>query len=223
MRYGLMGGTFDPIHYGHLVAAEEVYACLGLDKVLFIPAGQPPHKTGEERSPVETRVRLVEMGIASNPHFELSRVDVDRPGPSFSVDMLRVLRKQLGGDHELFFIIGADSLEDFLEWHDPEGIVRQCKLVVVTRPGYGVSVEHLKSRIPDIESRVEIVPIPLMSISASDLRERVANGLPIKYQVPEAVEGYIYAMGLYRGKGQGSGVKEKNWTAPQRPDHRARK
>jgi nicotinate-nucleotide adenylyltransferase len=207
MRYGLMGGTFDPIHYGHLVAAEEVYARLGLDKVLFIPAGQPPHKIGDERSTVETRLRLVELGISSNPHFELSKVDVDRPGPSFSVDMLRLLHDQLGDDHELFFIIGADSLEDFLEWHDPEGIVRQCKLVVVTRPGYGVSVQHLKPRIPNIESRVEIVPIPLMGISASDLRDRVANGLPIKYQVPEAVEGFIYATGLYGVKIQGSGVK----------------
>lgn len=207
MRYGLIGGTFDPIHYGHLVAAEEVYARLGLDKVLFVPAGQPPHKIGEERSPAETRIRLVELGISSNPHFELSRVDVDRPGPSFSVDMLRLLREQLGGDHELFFIIGADSLEDFLEWHDPEGIVRQCRLVVVTRPGYEVSVDHLRPRIPDIDERLDIVPIPLMSISASDLRERVAARRPIKYQVPEAVEGFIYATGLYRDKGQGSGVK----------------
>lgn len=198
MKLGLLGGTFDPIHYGHMVAAEEALARLGLDRVLFIPAGQPPHKLGRVRSPLGVRIRMVELAIASNLQFELSLVDARRAGPAYSVDTVAALTEERGPDTEFFFIIGADSLHDLLSWRDPQRLVQLCRLAVVSRPGYAFDIEHLRVSIPNIEDRVVFVPIPEMGISSTDLRERVATGLPIKYQLPESVEGYIYEMGLYR-------------------------
>lgn len=198
MKLGLLGGTFDPIHYGHMVAAEETLSQLGLDRVLFIPAGQPPHKVGRVRSALEVRVRMVELAIVSNPKFALSLVDAQRTGPAYSVDTVAALIEQQGPGTEFFFIIGADSLHDLLSWRDPQRLVQLCQLAVVSRPGYAFDIEHLRPYIPGIEERVVFVPIPEMGISSTDLRRRVAASLPIKYQVPESVEGYIYALGLYQ-------------------------
>ncbi|GAC1656627.1 MAG: nicotinate-nucleotide adenylyltransferase [Ktedonobacteraceae bacterium] len=203
-RIGLMGGTFDPIHYGHLVVAEEVRATLHLAEVVFIPAGQPPHKQGEIVTAVEHRLAMLELAIASNPHFSISRVDVERAGPSYTVETLRLLRQQWGEQTALYFIIGWDSLEELSTWRDPTGILTQLTaLVAIHRPGHQeVSGyrKHLEEQLPAIRQRLFTMPAPQLAISATDLRLRVAEGKPIKYQTPEAVENYIIQYGLYRQK-----------------------
>jgi nicotinate-nucleotide adenylyltransferase len=197
-RIGVIGGTFDPLHYGHLAAAEEVRVRLNLSRVLFVVAGIPPHKLNEEVTPVEHRVAMVELGIASNPHFQISRVDVDRPGPSYSVDTISILLEQYGRGTEVFFIMGLDSLVEVPAWHDPGRLIQLCHLVAVTRPGFDVDMRRLEASVPGISSRVEIVDMPALDISSSDLQRRVSEGLPIKYQVPEEVERYINEQHLYR-------------------------
>ena len=207
-RVGILGGTFDPVHYGHLVIAEEVYAALQLAEVVFVPSGQPPHKTNVEITPAEHRLKMLELAIASNPHFTISRVDLDRPGPSYTVDMLQLLRRQWGEHTAIYFIIGRDSLEDLLSWHDSSGILEQLThLVAVRRPGYSESeafYDSLEARLSGIKQRLLIVETPRFNISATDLRQRVAEGRPIKYQTPESVESYIVQYGLYRTKLDGS-------------------
>lgn len=201
-RIGLMGGTFDPIHYGHLVIAEEVRVALDLAEMLFIPTGQPPHKPGRVITPAEQRLAMLELAIASNPHFTISLIEMDRPGLSYMVDTLRLLRAQMGSDVELSFVIGWDSLEELHTWHDPQGILAQLDtLVAVGRPGYMDEGEYndtqLETRLPGISQRLHVVQAPRFSISSTDLRQRIAQGKPIKYQVPEAVEQYIFTHGLY--------------------------
>ncbi len=211
-RVGVFGGTFDPVHYGHLVVAEEVYATLHLAEMVFVPAGQPPHKTNEVITAVEHRLAMLELAIASNPHFTISRVDLDRPGPSYTVDTLRLLRKQWGEELAIYFVIGGDSLEDLLSWHDPPGILEQLThLVAVRRPGYNESEEYydwLEAHLPGIKQRLLVVEAPQFEISATDLRLRVAEGRPIKYQTPDSVESYIIQYGLYRQKLDGSEREE---------------
>jgi nicotinate-nucleotide adenylyltransferase len=201
-RIGVLGGTFDPVHYGHLVIAEEVYATLELDEMVFVPTGQPPHKTQEVITPAEHRLAMLELAIASNPHFTISRVDVDRPGPSYTVDTLRLLHEQQREETAIYFVIGGDSLEYFLTWRDPVRILEQVNhLVAVRRPGYNESEEYydrLEARLPGIKQRLLVVEAPQFEISATDLRLRVAEGRPIKYQTPESVEKYIKEFGLYR-------------------------
>jgi nicotinate-nucleotide adenylyltransferase len=203
-RVGIFGGTFDPVHYGHLVVAEEVYVTLQLTEMVFVPSGQPPHKTHAEITAAEHRLEMLELAIASNPHFTVSRVDLDRPGPSYTADTLRLLRKQWGGNTAIYFIIGGDSLEELLSWHNPSGILRQLThLVAVRRPGYNESEAYydwLEARLPGIKQRLLIVDAPQFDISGTDLRKRVAEGRPIKYQTPDSVESYIIQYGLYRPK-----------------------
>jgi nicotinate-nucleotide adenylyltransferase len=215
-RVGVFGGTFDPVHYGHLVVAEEVYATLQLAEMVFVPAGQPPHKTHEVISAAEHRLAMLELAIASNPHFTISRVDMDRPGPSYTVDTLRLLRKQWREETAIYFVIGGDSLEDLLSWHDPPGILEQLThLVAIRRPGYNESEEYydwLEARLPGIKQRLLVVEAPQFEISATDLRLRVAEGRPIKYQTPDSVESYIIQYGLYRQKLDGSEREEIHGT-----------
>ena len=198
MRIGVFGGTFDPIHLGHLVAGQEVCSQLGLEKVLFVPTGIPPHKLNAKVTAVEHRVAMVELAIASNPCFELSRVDVDRPGPSFTVDTLQLLLAQWPPNTESYFIMGLDSLAEITTWHRPERLIQLCRLAVVGRPGYKADLSELEAVLPGITSRVVCVPMPWLEISSTDLHRRVRRGTPIKYLVPEAVERYIYQHGLYR-------------------------
>ena len=197
-RIGVLGGTFDPIHYGHLAAAEEARVRVDLEKVLFVVAGLPPHKLDEEVTPVEHRLAMVQLGIASNPHFELSRVDVDRSGPSYTVDTLSILHAEWGQGTEVFFILGIDSLLEVPTWHQPERLIKLCRLVAVARPGFEVDMSKLEDSIPGISSRVEIIDMPEVDISSSDLQRRVKEGLPIRYQVPESVERYIREHRLYQ-------------------------
>lgn len=197
MRVGVLGGTFDPPHIGHLVAAEEARVRLHLERVYFVPAGTPPHKMDEPVTPVEHRLEMVTRAIASNPYFVVSRVDVDRPGPSYTVDTLALLRQQLGADTELYFILGIDSLADLPNWREPQRIIELCHLAVVDRPGYDADISSLERVLPGLSRRVEFVPMPQLEISSTELVERVRQGLPIRYQVPAAVEEYIYAHRLY--------------------------
>ena len=201
-RIGLVGGTFDPIHYGHLVIAEEVRAVLHLNEMLFIPTGQPPHKPRRTVTETQHRVAMVELAIASNPYFSLSRIEVERETPSYTVETLRTLRQQWGTQAALYFVIGWDSLEDFPIWHDPAGILEQLThLVAVRRPGYVEEPaynELLEKRLPGITQRLIVVPAPQLEISATELRQRVAEQRPIKYQTPEIIEQYIHEHGLYR-------------------------
>ena len=199
VKLGILGGTFDPIHYGHLIAAQEVLWALGLEQVLFVPAGVPPHKPGAIVSPAHHRVAMVELAVRGNPSFVVSRVDVDRPGPAYSVDMVRLLREERGPEAEFYFIVGLDSLNDILTWHDPQRLISLAMLAVVMRPGYPMpDLARLERSVPGISQRVCFVPMPEIGISSSDLRHRVAIDQPIRYQLPEAVEAYIYRQGLYR-------------------------
>src|SRR5947209_8413957 len=144
-RVGILGGTFDPIHYGHLVIAEEVYTALHLAEMVFVPAGQPPHKPGKIISDARHRLTMLELAIDSNPHFTISRVDLDRPGPSYTVDTLRLLREQWGAKTAIYFVIGGDSLEELLNWYEPARILEQLThLVAVRRPGYNEAPGHLE-------------------------------------------------------------------------------
>ena len=200
-RVGLLGGTFDPVHYGHLVIAEEVRTVLHLAEMVFVPAGHPPHKPGRIVTEAHHRLAMLELAIASNPHFTISLVDLERHGPSYTVETLQLLRQQWGTQTAIYFVIGGDSLEDLLAWYDPAGILQQLTaLVAVQRPGYEEAAcyrDTLEARLPGIKQRLIMVQAPQLDISATDLRRRVAEGRPIKYQIPEAVEHYIIEHGLY--------------------------
>jgi len=206
-RIGLFGGTFDPIHYGHLVVAEEVRAALDLAEMVFVPAGQPPHKQEEIITEAHHRLAMLELAITTNPHFSLSRVDLERPGPSYTVDTLRLLHQRWGSQTAFYFVIGWDSLEELSSWHEPEGILEQVThLVAIHRPGYEEvpgKRTRLEERLPALKQRLLTMPAPQLDISATDLRQRVAEGRPIKYQIPEAVEEYIAQHGLYRQRTEG--------------------
>ncbi len=199
-----MGGTFDPIHYGHLVVAEEVCISLRLPEVVFIPAGHPPHKAQEDITTASHRAAMVALAIASNPYFTLSSVEIERPGPSYSVDTLRLLRQQWGVQIELSYIIGWDSLEELHHWHEPAALLEHIThLVAVRRPGHVEEPGYkdlLERRLLGITQKLLVVPAPQLEISATDLRQRVAEGRPIKYQTPESVEQYIMEHGLYRDR-----------------------
>jgi nicotinate-nucleotide adenylyltransferase len=204
---GVLGGTFDPVHYGHLVIAEEVRFTLQLAEMVFIPAGHPPHKPGAIVSAAQHRLAMLELAIASNPYFSISLVDLERPGPSYTVDTLRLLREQWGEQTAIYFVIGGDSLEDLLTWHDPKGILEQLyALVAVMRPGHEDVSDYrakLAQRLPGMDQRLVTVAAPQLDISATDLRRRVAEGRSITYQTPAAVEQYIQKHRLYRQRIEG--------------------
>jgi nicotinate-nucleotide adenylyltransferase len=199
-RLGILGGTFDPIHHGHLVAAEEASYQLALDKVLFVPAGAPPHKPARPISPSHHRLRMVDLAIAGKPYFAVSRVDVDRPAPSYTVDTLKLLRAEWGAGPRFFFIEGDDSLTDMVEWYQPQRLIELCELAVVRRPGSEIDLPALERQLPGISERVHWVKMPLLEISSTDLRARVRAGRSISYLVPREVEDYIQEQGLYREK-----------------------
>lgn len=196
LRLGVLGGTFDPPHYGHLALAETARAQLGLARVFFVPAGDPPHKPGYPLTPAEHRAAMVEAAIADNPAFILSRVDLDRPGPHYTVDMLALLKARFP-EAEFYFLMGSDSLAEFPTWHNPAGILRQATLGVMERPGRAADLESLERELPGIRERVVWLDAPHLGISATDLRRRVRQGLPLRYLVPPAVEAYIREHRLY--------------------------
>jgi len=196
-RLGVIGGTFDPPHYGHLVLAENARVQLDLDTVLFAPAGEPPHKPDEPISPVRHRAAMVEAVVADNAAFALSPVDLDRPGPHFTVDMLAILREAYP-EAALYFVMGGDSLAQFLSWRDPAGIVEQAHLAVMRRPGWEADVAELEGRLPDVRERLTWLDAPYLELSGTDLRRRVREGLPIRYLVPPSVREYVVEHALYQ-------------------------
>jgi nicotinate-nucleotide adenylyltransferase len=197
-RIGIMGGSFDPIHIAHLIMAESVREALSLDLVLFLPAASQPLKRDKHVSPAQHRVAMVELAIVGNPYFALSRVDVDRPGPSYTVDTVAALRQEWGGPGvEMWFIVGADSLTTFPRWRDPSGILAHVRLAVVRRPGVAPDMPSLSAALPQLKERLDWVDAPLMDISGTDIRRRVAAGLSISYRVPDPVRDYIEAHRLY--------------------------
>lgn len=203
---GVMGGTFDPIHYGHLVAAEAVRAKLSLSRVVFVPAGHPPHKRDRLVSEGRHRYLMTVMATVANPQFDVSRIEVDRPGPSYTVDTVRSFRETLGPDVELWFITGLDAVREILTWREPEAFVRLCRIAAVTRPGYRVEeIEAVRRQVLALagghEGHFEVLEVPALAISSSDIRRRVHAGEPIKYLVPESVETYITKIGLYTPAG----------------------
>lgn len=194
-----MGGTFDPLHHGHLVTAEEALWQFHLDEVVFVPTGQPWMKADREVSPAEHRYLMTVIATASNPHFSVSRIEVDREGPTYAVDTLRELRQQRAGDVELFFITGADAMLEILQWKDPEEVLEQAHFIAATRPGYDIA--RFEKEAPTSHPRVSVMDIPALAISSSDIRRRVRDGEPIRYLVPEGVNTYIRKFRLYRGGG----------------------
>jgi len=189
-----MGGTFDPIHHGHLVAASEVAARFDLDEVVFVPTGEPWQKSERRVSPAEHRYLMTVVATASNPRFTVSRVDVDRPGPTFTIDTLRDLQARRP-DADLFFITGADALAQILSWKDAQRLFSLAHLVGVTRPGH----ELTETGLPD--GAVSLLEVPALAISSTDCRARVAAGLPVWYLVPDGVVQHIAKHGLYRDEG----------------------
>ncbi len=186
-----MGGTFDPIHHGHLVAASEVQSWFDLDEVVFVPTGQPWQKTERTVSPAEDRYLMTVIATASNPRFSVSRVDIDRSGPTFTVDTLRDLRAERGQEWDLYFITGADALEQILSWRDPDELFGLAHLVGCTRPGHSLSAEGLPA------DKVTLVEVPALMISSTECRARVVHGEPIWYLVPDGIVQYITKRRLY--------------------------
>ncbi|TDB84375.1 nicotinate-nucleotide adenylyltransferase [Micromonospora fluostatini] len=189
-----MGGTFDPIHHGHLVAASEVANRFGLDEVVFVPTGQPWQKADTPVSPAEDRYLMTVVATASNPDFQVSRVDIDRDGPTYTVDTLRDLHALYGAQARLFFITGADALERILSWKNLTEIFELAHFIGVTRPGFELTAAHLPA------DAVSLVQVPAMAISSTDCRARVARGEPVWYLVPDGVVQYIAKRGLYQEK-----------------------
>lgn len=188
-----MGGTFDPIHNGHLVAASEVAYRFQLDQVVFVPTGQPWQKAGRDVTAAEHRYLMTMVATASNPRFTVSRVDIDREGPTYTIDTLRDLR-ELFPDAELYFITGADSLASIMSWHDWEVMLEMANFVGVTRPGYELSKDMLPL---ESQNGIELIEIPAMAISSTDCRERAGEGKPVWYLVPDGVVQYIAKNNLY--------------------------
>lgn len=196
MNIGVLGGTFDPIHIGHLIVAEEARLKLGLSEVLFVPAGQPWLKQDRNITAAVHRLEMVRVAIADNPYFELSTLEVERPGPSYTVDTLTMLRKQLGSRASLFFILGRDALAELPLWKEPQEVVQLCKLVVPPRIG-SKDLRHLEKAIPGLRDKVIQLDMPVIGISSSEIRQRIAQGLPVRYLVPPGVEGYIVEHRVY--------------------------
>jgi len=202
LKIGVMGGTFNPIHHGHLITAEEAFVQFGLDKVIFMPTGWPPHKEDKEIISAEDRYLMTVIATAPNPHFTVSRLEVDRPGPSYSIDTIKALREIYGQPSEIFFITGADAVWEILTWKQPEILTELCNFIAATRPGY--DLEKFKKMHPDGEKiktpKVFFMEVPALAISSTDIRRRVSEGRPIRYLVPEGVANYIYKYEFYAEK-----------------------
>lgn len=206
-RVGIMGGTFDPIHYGHLVTAEEARVQFDLHQVLFVPNRYPPHKAIDGVSDPEHRYRMTLLATMTNAHFSVSRMEIDRPGPSFTIDTLQELRDTYE-PRDLFYITGADAILQIVrgEWERSAELLSLCRFIAASRPGFPLDVEELRRR--NITGRVldnlHVMEIPALAISSTDIRARVAQGRPIRYLLPDAVEAYVSKHGLYRARHRGA-------------------
>lgn len=197
--FAIMGGTFDPIHYGHLATAAAVKYKFGLDKILFIPAGRPAHKDNSKVTDNEDRYKMTCLAIESNPDFLVTRMEIDRPGKSYSVDTVKELKKICGNDVRFYFITGADAILDIFTWKNPEELLSLCEFIAVTRPGYTKKkmVDGIVNIIEQYGSKIYYMEVPALDISSSDIRRKLRTGIPVKYLIPENVEQYIYENHLY--------------------------
>ena len=199
MKIGIMGGTFDPVHYGHLVAAEGARHQFSLDRVIFIPAARPPHKGNREISDPVHRLKMVGLATGSNPNFEVSDIEINRQGLSYTIDTVNYLRSTRT-DSDIYFITGADAVLEILTWYQVEALLGLCCFIAATRPGY--RLENLSESLHGLPGyfirKISVMEVPALAISSTDIRDRVRNGMPIKYLLPENVEEYINRNGLYR-------------------------
>ncbi len=208
VKIGILGGTYDPIHQGHISLAHHVYHNLNINTILFVPAADPPHKQNKIITPVHHRLEMVSLAIAGYPYFELSRVDIDREGPHYSVDMIRILRGKYNRSHNsragyltvenTFFILGADSLIDLPTWHKPNHLLELCQLAVVNRTDYKPDLAQLTQILPELPKKIHWVSTPTLSISATDLRKKLAVGADVGDELTDSVKMYILEHGLYQ-------------------------
>lgn len=202
-KIGIMGGTFNPVHHGHLVTAQEALDQFGLDEVIFIPTGDPPHKIEDLLAHAEDRYLMTVIATSSNSSFFVYRIEIDRKGKSYTIDTVKELRKLLGSDSELYFITGADAILEILTWKNTREIVTLAKFIAATRPGYDLSkIKELKTTLfnseDEADRRIFIMEIPALAISSTDIRQRIKIGRPVNYLVPEGVNNYILKHGLYK-------------------------
>jgi len=200
---GVMGGTFDPIHFGHLVTAEAACEAYALEKVIFVPAGRPPHKVARNISDPRHRYLMTVLATIDNPRFAVSRVELDRPGYSYTVDTLRILLGEYPG-REIYFITGADAVLEICSWRDPWSVLELCHFIAASRPGYHLqSLDRLRATLDELyDQRVHPLTVPALAISSSDIRERVRQERSIRYLLPASVEHYVQKHGLYRQASQ---------------------
>jgi nicotinate-nucleotide adenylyltransferase len=200
-RLGILGGTFDPPHFAHLILAQHAYEELSLNKILFVPAGEPPHKD-HTRTPVNQRLTMLELALDEDPRFELSRVEIERPGPHYTIDTVRIIQRE-NPDSELFFIMGGDVYRDLPNWDRPQEMFETCKLAVAVmrRPGFGnpdLRLDMHQSVIPQLEENAMLLTSPLVEFSSTDIVDRLSAGRSIRYMVPDSVLEYIAQHGLYK-------------------------
>ena len=196
VRLGILGGTFDPPHYGHLILGEQAHEQLALDKVLWVPAADPPLKENKTKTPIALRLKMLQMAVEDNEHFEISLVDVERPGPHYTVDMLALLREHYT-QAAFFFLMGSDSLNDLLRWRDPARLIQMATLAVMQRPGAPIDLAKLSPDLPGIEQCIMPIDGPMIEIASSDIETRIRSGRSVRYLLPKAIEGFIYKQGLY--------------------------
>ena len=196
---GIMGGTFDPIHFGHLVAAEEARLRFGLDEVVFVPCGTPPIDKHYDVTPAEHRYAMALLATSANPHFSVSRVELERSGPSYTIDTVHHFKQQCAPDTSLFFITGADAVLDILSWRRNGELIEECQFIAATRPGYDLSL--LEEQLgPRHAERIEVLEIPGIEVSSTAIRERIRSGRPARYLMPDPVWRYIDKLSLYRAE-----------------------
>jgi nicotinate-nucleotide adenylyltransferase len=198
MRLGIFGGTFDPPHFGHLILAAEARFQLRLDRILFVLTPDPPHKQDRDITPLDDRLAMLEAAISGEPAFELSRVEIDRPGPHYALDTMRELAKMYPDD-ELVYLIGGDSLKSLPSWHKPQQFLAACHaLGVMRRPGDNIDLGELEAELPGIKNKVRFIDAPLLEIASSELRQRIRAGEPFRYYMPLTVYKMIQERGIYR-------------------------
>jgi nicotinate-nucleotide adenylyltransferase len=197
-RIGIFGGTFDPIHIGHLILAEEAWFQLKLDRVYLVPAGDPPHKREQRLAPVEHRIRMAQLATRDSDYIRVSRIDADRPGPHYTADMVRLVRQRVDAQVELYFLMGMDSLRDLPNWHEARWLVDNCHLVALSRHDVVIDWAYLNQALPGIQERVIILDMPELEIASNTIRQRFRMGQPVRYQVPRLVEEYMREHNLYR-------------------------
>ena len=199
MKVGILGGTFDPIHIGHLIVAEEARYQLGLEKVIFLPAGKPYFKKDRIVSSKSDRLKQIKLGIKDNPRFEVSEIELNREGSTYSIDSITRLKKELGDEVELYFLIGLDALGDIHKWKHPVELIEMCQVVGLTRPGYyDFDWSNIESKIPGASQKIRIIEVSQIGVSSTDIRMMMKSGMSVRYLVPDAVVKYIEEHKLYK-------------------------